>query len=770
MIRSPLPKLDGTLTVPGIDALVVIRRDDRGIPHITAFTEPDLYFGEGFACAQDRLWQMDLLRRVAEGRLSEILGEKTVDADRYFRTLGFGELARRQVALTGQQAHADLDAFAAGVNAAAANHPHPLEFRLLRYRFEPWTPADSLAIGLLEAQRFDDQWKIKLLRSRLAKKFGGRGALALTNDDVPRLDEYVPGYGGAKRTGHPLGTIRRAALGVLQSPSAFRSNATTALGRRSNATFSSGAGSNAWVVAGRRVTSGKPVLSNDTHIPYSVPGVWWMVALRAGSFNVEGFTIPGLPGVIVGHNGRIAWGVTSAAEDVQDLYRERFRSPRSDEYLVGGRWQRAQHRRERISVRDGRGLAFDILTTRHGPVVEREGSTGFALAWTLLRARSSIDFVRSVDAAANWQEFRQGVAALVGPALSFVYADVDGNIGFQNGGRVPLRATGGGAAVVDGTAQDFDWRGDVPFDRLPHVVNPPQGVVATANAPLVPDTFRPVLSTRFGPPYRVHEIYARLSPARPTSPATIGAIQGDVSDRPGLRLAHLTERGLRASTDPVQQAVARQLRAWDGRATADSRVATYVNVERQNLEDMLVGRLLGVDYEVYKEQHFHAMADIDRALDGDPALAALGLTRSAVLAAIGPAARTTTRQLGLDARRGMEAAPPWGDRNAAVLHHPIGVGWPLSLLNFRPVPQPGNAFTPFAGRPDEGPSMRFVADLSDWDSSSMVLMLGESGIWTDYHYGDQLADWLNVRMVPTPFSDAAVDAATKDTLRLVPAR
>ena len=755
-IRAPLPKINGTIDAPGVSAEVVIRRDDRGIPHITASSDADAFYGQGFACAQDRLWQMDILRREAEGKLSEVLGSAPLALDEYFRTLGLGNVAAKAVASASPSERALLDAYAAGVNAAAAQRALPLEFRILGYSPAPWTAADSIAVGLLITRDQDDNWKDSLLRSDLARKVGARAADALTDNQVTALEEYVPGYA-------PAGRPAAHMVGEASGP---RQVAWTMARGVDAPSASDHQGSNNWSVAPWRTTTGKPVLSNDTHLDHTLPSTWWLSHLEGGDLDVEGFTLPGVPGIIIGHNRRIAWGVTSAAEDVEDLYAERFASATSDRYRADGRWMRATHRLERIAVKGKPDVAFDVLETRHGPIVKRFGTTALALSWTVLRDGENLVAVRDFDRAGDWRQFRAALAEFIGPTLNFAYADVDGHIGYQDAGHVPLRAAGDGSVVVEGQDDRFRWIGEVPFDALPHALDPPRGFLASANNALVPAAFAPSLSRDFLSPYRIHEITKRLTALRRGTPVAIGAIQGDAFDYPRFRLAAVAQPLLAASPVQADRDVAAMLAHWRGDATVDAQAPTFMAALDGALADRLlqpkIGAALAKRYAV--EHHF--LTPLVRTLDGDTSLASLGITRAAILAAIVPAAHDAEAQLGYPHR----SLEPWGNANAAVYAHPLAVQWPLTLLNAPTLPQPGDVFTVFQSKPDFGPSMRFVADLSDWDASSMLLTLGESGVFTDPHYADMEREWVAVAYAPTPFTDDAVERAAHDVLKLEPVR
>jgi len=760
VVRAPLPKVDGSIAVAGISAPVTIRRDDRGIPHVTAQTETDIFFGDGYASAQDRLWQMDVLRRESEGRLSQIFGSIALPLDRYYLTLGLAAKATSDAAHLDARTRADFDAYAAGVNAYAAGSEPALEFRLLGYRPAPWTAADSLAIVKLMEQRLDDEADTIAVRAKLAAKIGDAAMRSLTNDSVPELERPVPGYGSVSRR-----TSGRTQSAAPRDVTAW----TPAFAAPAGAERVPDSGSNGWTVSGKRTTTGLPVLSNDTHLEHSVPSTWWVVQLKGAGFDVEGFTIPGLPGVTLGHNERIAFGVTSAYGAAQDLFAERFRGPTSDEYRVGSSWLRAVHRVEHIPVKGKPDATLDVLETIHGPIVKREGAKAYALSWTALRDSDPSRGQGDLDRASDWAQFRAAVSELVGPNLNFVYADVDGHIGYQDAGRLPVRQGFDGWLPADGSDPRFRWSGDVPFAKLPHAFDPPDGFLASANNALTSPAYSPQLSTAlYAPPYRVQEITRLMAMTPFRRPSEYGAMQSNSIDIPDAELAALTISALKESQDAELSLIRTELANWNGRAEIQDRNVTFLTVERDDLTRDLLEPKLGSLYTQYKA-HFHPITAVARALSGDRSLAPLGVTRASVVAAIPKAVREAVVDLKLKPGQGIDSLRPWGDVDAAIFDHPLGAVWPLNaLLNFKPLPQPGDPFTIFQAKPDFGPSMRLVADTHDWDNSSMVLTVGESGHYSDEHYDDQMQDWVNNVYRRTPFSDDAVARATRHTLVLQP--
>jgi len=758
VIRSPLPQVDGQVALPGLRHPVTIRRDQRGIPHIQSTTESDLFFAEGFACAQDRLWQMDLLRRQAEGKLSEIAGAATLENDRYMRTLGFAAASEHDFKRLNAVERGDLQAYADGVNAAASSHRLPLEFFLMHYRPQPWTPIDSIAVAKLMAQRLDDNWSKSMVRADMQTKVGKTVTAALFDNQVARLEKYVatagwPGYHKGN-TGSEATEVGISGGFARWEPPAERE---------------AGTGSNNWSVSGARTSTGKPVLANDTHLAHSLPSTWWIAHLKGAGYDVEGFTVPGIPGIVIGHNERIAFGITSAVEAVQDIFVEHFRSATSDEYRANGRWLTAAHRRETILVKGGSPATLDVLITRHGPVVKRHGLFGDALAWTILRDGGEPNAIRKLDLARNWSDFRNALRGITGPALSFVYADVDGNVGYQDCGRVPRRVRGDGSLPVEGEDDRYAWSGSLAFEELPTSLNPRGGIAATANNALVPANSKLKLSPFFDPPYRVHRIFEQLSKRYAATPQQIGAVQSDVYDYPRAVLARATVAALAHSGDSRMIGVRKNLASWDGTFAAASTVPTFVAAEDRLLSAKLLRPALGADlYRRYEKDNF-PIAALERVLDGDRRLAGIGISRASLIAAIAQAVSSAADEVGVDGNGSFDGVQPWGEHNAAIYDHPLGHASPLTtLLNIKPAPQSGDIFTIYAGRPAFGPSQRVTMDVSNWDDASMLLTLGESGHFTSSHYGDQADDFRNVHWVPTPFSDSVVVRETADVLTVTP--
>src|SRR5579883_2441415 len=503
------PRRDGTLAVAGLGAPATIVRDRRGIAHITAASLHDVYYAEGYAMAQDRLWQMDMMRRLAEGTLAEVFGPVGLATDEQTRTLGLDRIAARETAALAPAARDLLDAFAAGVNQFIAERRGrlPLEFRLLHYQPAPWRPLDSLAFAAQMYRSLSTSYKDELEREAILAAAGPQAAAALFPDRSPW--DIPPGAWPAPTA--PAALARRRAPAALGWPPAAAPFAAAGSSRERGAppppragrlapllaalaaapesSANLGRGSNNWVLASSRTATGAPILANDPHLEYQQPGIWWAVELRAPGLHVIGVTFPGTPGVIIGHNDHIAWGMTNVGADVQDLYRE----PPAAIHVLG----------ETIPVKGRAPVAFPVRLAPRGPIVAEDAQAALALDWSLYHPGSLRDvftMFQRLDQAGDWASFEAALADFPGPSQNFVYADTAGNIGYQCAGRIPLRSRGDGTLPMPDDPA-YGWTGWIPFGALPRVYNPAAGLLATANGRIAPDGYPYVITHHWDAPY-----------------------------------------------------------------------------------------------------------------------------------------------------------------------------------------------------------------------------------------------------------------------------
>jgi penicillin G amidase len=748
--RAALPTISGEEELPGLGAPVTVRRDGLGVPHIQAASITDLMRAQGYVTAQDRLWQMDLLRRRALGELSEAFGEGALRIDKEIRELGLAGASREALELMPPDLRAELDAFTAGINAYIERRPLPLEFRILRYAPRKWEPADTMAVG-------------KLLALDLASGWDGEAFRAVVGDRLPAdvQDLLFP-------TLFPEDRILFASDGAPGAPPG---------GPSAGLPPDLSRGSNNWVISGAHTATGRPLLANDPHLNLGVPSLWSAVHLTAPGIDVAGVVLPGTPGVTLGRNTHLAWGATNVHDDSADLYVEEF-DPRDPlRYRVGDAWEKATVRTERIRVRDGalssssHTVEHAVRVTRHGPMVEIQGRL-YALRWTALERSCELPAFARMNRARNLDEFRAAAALFPGPSQNFVYADVDGHIAWFSAGRLPLRRSGNGARPYPGSGSDGDWLGFVPFESLPQAVDPPSGRIVTANSRLVGTTY-PYKVTRGGiAPYRMAVLAAALESRGGFTADDMARLQGERLSLPHRDLAvRLRESAVRHPRDPTWEEIARELAGWDGRMEPESRAAALVARTFRSIGDLVIRpRLAGIAAGVSLSRRSTAIHRLVREQPASWLPAGRADWDAVFVSAWKDAVADVTARLGPDRSRWS-----WGALNELAVGHPLGQAVaPLRRLLDPPrVPAGGFSTTPnvLAISPSggaEGPSMRFVADLADPDNTRLVNFMGQSGHPASPHYDDQFGPWLRVESPRLPFTAAAVTRETQHLLRLVP--
>ncbi|MBV9748979.1 MAG: penicillin acylase family protein, partial [Acetobacteraceae bacterium] len=580
LLRRPLPTLDGELRLKGLNAPVTVVRDRWGTPHISAREPADAFFAQGVCHAQDRLWQMDLTRRTALGRLAEVFGPAALDVDRFYRRLGLHRAAQAEWDVADASLRDVLNAYAAGVNAylegVVGSGRLPIEFVLARYRPEPWRPVDTLALARLLAFSLSPNWESELIRSRMIARLGYAAASSLEPDvwepdseALPRLEDWGP-------SDMPeVGSLPPVAPG-------------------------GGPGvSNAWVVAGARSSTGKPLLANDPHLFARLPSVFYEVHVAAGGdLNVAGASAPGAPGVLIGHNRHIAWGITASMADVQDLYVERLDPGDARRTEFGGRWEPGSVVREVIAVKQRPQAWVEevLVSARHGPLLTPTPSLPdehrpLALRSMVLEAPGAAAALLELNRATNWDEFRAAGSRWGTPAMNLVYADTAGNIGYQMVGHVPIRARGHGLVPSPGWSGEYEWTGRIAFDDLPRAFNPPDGLWANANHNMARGS-RHFFSREFIDPARYHRIRQVLESKERHSAVDFGALQADEVSLPARRVAELLVQHV-SPRSRLETAALEELRGWEGRIGADSSAAAMYEVFRNELMRAVHGEALG---------------------------------------------------------------------------------------------------------------------------------------------------------------------------------
>ena len=772
-----------SIQIQGIKGRVTIRRDERGIPYVEAENDEDLYFGQGYATAADRLWQMDLFRRTARGELAEVLGagpnNAVLDQDKLHRTYGFSQTAEAELAQASPKARAVLEAYARGVNAYAASldpKSMPPEFQILSYSFRPWTPTDTLVVVKIFFEALSDTWRMDLMRQALSALPAEKRADLLP--EISPLDVVLVGKDtqsraeSARLQRYPLSTEALASLAHNQQIAAA---ALARIGLDTDAL----AASNNWVVSGKRTVSGKPLLSNDPHLRATAPSIWHMVHLSAPGMRVAGIGTAGIPGVIIGHNDRLAWGFTNTGPDVQDLYLEKFDPNNPKHYQTPSGWQDAVVRHEEIKVRKGFAgsdsdiVTYDVTVTRHGPIIFEGDGKRYALRWTAFDpTKNNADFFYKLNRARNWKEFNEGLESFTAPTQNIVYADVDGHIGYHAAGVVPIRKSGDGSVPYDGSTDAGEWTSYIPIAKLPTLFDPPSGMIVTANQRIVGTDYPYFLTHAWAQPYRARRIFDLLNEKPKLSADDYRRILGDVYAIAGVSFTREAAKLLRPKLTPADEKLRATLDAfekWDGRVNAESTVAPVASQMRLAFRSKILTGALGPDL-VKNYQWSNFDTTLDRILRDQPSAwlpKEFSSYADLMRACYDEAISNLTKSLGAD-----ETKWTWGDLAKARFNHPLA-GAPLIGAQFGIAPFPQNGTGGLLGATvnvGSNVSMRLIADTSDWDKTQQGIALGESGLPKSPHWTDQLADWRAVTPREFPFSAAAVSKAAKETLVLEPAK
>jgi penicillin amidase len=528
-----------------------------------------------------------------------------------------------------------------------------------------------------------------------------------------------------------------------------------------------GLGSNNWVVSGAHTATGKPLLANDTHLELTIPSIWYQIHLTAPGWNAKGFTLPGAPMLIIGHNERIAWGFTNSGADVQDLYVETFNPAAPDEYRVKGSWIKAQIVDETIRVKGQPDEHFEVVVTRHGPVVARDRDNAYAVRWTATEPGGLANSYNWLGKAKNWKEFREIMKRVWGPGQNAVYADVDGNIGYIMAARVPIRKKGHGEVPVPGDTDDYEWTGYIPFEQLPQALNPESGLIVTANARVVGPNYKSYLTDRWEEPYRTARIYDLLHDRRDLRPEDMLKVQTDTYSYPHLFVADQLIAAARTvkPKDVRAQKLIEGLKDWNGIAEANSPEVSFLHGTRRAAIEYLLEPFLGKETAIYQ---WRSTTFLQRVLTIRPVKwlpAAFKSYDDLLAAAADKAVERLAEQSG--SQRVEDWA--WKYSNSLSMVHPMGrKGLLKKLLSITDKPQSGTVYSIRAATKTHGPAMRFVANPGNWDNSILLIPAGQSGQPGSSHYSDQFSYWYEGKPIFAPFSDTAEASARKHSLTLKP--
>jgi len=748
-LKHTLPQISGRMTLAGLEQTVSIQREPNGIVHIQAQTSADLFFAQGVVHAQDRLWQMEFQRRQGAGRLSEIFGKATLGMDKLLRTWGFyraAEVAYTNLSATGK---ATIDAYVNGINAYLATKPSlPLEFQLLGFFPEPWTPADVMVWAKMMAFGLTRNRKTELKRYHLLAK-------GLSRERIAQLMPLSPENGPALFSLMPKRMLSFEKRVSVESPEKTRPNdanrksAEALLAMMKRLPTLAGA-SNNWVLGGSRTLSGKPLLANDPHLLLGIPSTWHLMHLEGPDENVIGATLPGLPSIIIGHNNHIAWGITNVTADVEDLYVLQ-ESDDGKGYLYQNQVKPYQTRTETIHVKGEPPVALTVRETVYGPVIsdvveDIPDAAPLALRWIGHHPfDTTLDAYFTLNKAQNWTEFKAAMKRYVVPSQNFVYADVKGNIGYFASGLLPIRKPGhSGLYPMPGNGE-WDWQGFIPFEELPEMFNPEQDYIFTANQNIAPSDYPYTISLEWTGYYRSTRIEHKIRNQEKHSIAHMVAMQLDT-----ISLLHKDFVPVLQKLTPTSvrgQQWRERLLTWDGNMSLNSQEATVFHswyVGLSGLTKPETGEEYWIDYPSY---FLTAMQN------GDVACEALKMT----------CLEYATQVLEQTLARWDDKIPAWGQLHQATFKHPLLTHTPLAFFSDRKIPFAGDMFTinkaiydPENFRMIHGASYRQVIDLAKLDNSRYIHPMGQSGQLLSPHYDDLLPLWQKGEYLPNKTKDYPV--------------
>ncbi len=797
MVRRPFPTTDGTLTLPGLQAEVTIYRDELGIPHIYAQNEHDLFMAQGYVHAQDRFWQMEFWRHISAGRLSEIASAATIDSDKFIRTMGWNRIAANNLAYA--QANepellATLEAYSKGVNAYITQQGDNISvnYTILglvndKWEIEPWQPLHTLAWGVVMSDDLSGNWSREIRRANAIKALG-----------LSTVANLTPAYNYNQRPIiAPTSELesrdwRLFPVSSLQSPEAqqptLQNVSTQLIGTYPEYGYifgkGSGIGSNNWVIGGEHTDTGLPLLADDPHLGIQMPSIWYEVGLHLPERDVVGFSFAGVPGVIIGHNNHIAWGVTNVGPDVQDLYIEKVNPNNPNQVEFRGEWQDVEIIEEIIKVNGGEDVVLPVQITRHGPIITElvdDTTEVLAMRWTAHEPSTIFKSVLLLNQATNYEEFREALRHWDIPSQNFVYADTEGNIAYQMPGRVPIRKSGDGLVPVPGWTGEYEWEGWIPYEELPALLNPEQGFIVTANHAVVDEDY----------PYLLNIYWSDGDRGQRITDMILAEIEGDGLVT-AVDLAHiqfdskslLAEsylplfQGLASDDDQVQVALER-LRGWgDLQLRRDSVPAAIFEVFRIYLADAILADDVGSDNVRTFSSNvlFHQLAQQPQATWWDKAdTEAVETPDEIILEALANTVAWFEENVGEDMNEWT-----WGNiHTATFVSAPLGqsgIGPVEALVNRGPFATDGgssivNAQSWSWSEPAQvrgHVSMRMIVDMADFEASQTILPTGQSGHPSHPHYDDMMPLWLNGAYHPMLFGREAVAAAAVEQLVLQP--
>ncbi|MGH1141651.1 penicillin acylase family protein [Bacillus pseudomycoides] len=733
-VMKSMPKVEGTVHVSGLQKSVQVTRDERGVPHIKAENEHDLYFSQGYVQAQDRLFQMDLSRRQASGTLGEVVGKAALDKDKLFRTLGLRRAAEASVSQYTGEAKDALESFADGVNAfikeAKKDGKLPVEFHLLGYEPAEWTPVDSLTIGKYMAFDLGGHWHGQAFRF-----------WALQHLSKEQAYELFPTY--------PTDAPRLLALLNNLDVNVASGFAKAIIPPESN-------GSNNWVVSGEKSASGMPILADDPHLSLATPSIWYQTHLEMKDINVSGVIFAGVPGVMLGHNKQIAWGVTNTGPDVQDLYIEKRNPDNPNEFLYNDKWEKATIVNEPIKVKGEKTIPYEVTITRHGPVIsefayKNKDEAVFALRWTALEPSAELKAVLNMNKATNWTEFESALEDFHTPTQNFLFASTDGTIAYKANGNIPIRKKEDGILPVPGWTDEYEWEGYIPFDKLPKVINPEQGFISTANNKIINDDYPYHISHIWAQPYRQMRIQEFLQEKDKLTTKYLQTLQMDQKNLQAREFVPVFVKELnKVNVSDVEKQGLKELTNWDFYDNKEKAAPLIFHLWMKEISNTLFSKEIPKDVMGLFEGKQQVVEQLIRKqMNGENSVwfskhrgfkEVLHTSYSKVM-------KKLEKQYGSDVTKWK-----WGEYHKLSFRHPMSQS--SQLLGFffnreKAVPVGGSNITVQAasygddGIVNHGASWRFVIDTKDMSNGYHIVGPGQSGHFKSDWYHDQIEDWVN---------------------------
>ncbi|WP_301109556.1 penicillin acylase family protein [Sporosarcina sp.] len=731
-ISKSKPMTAGERQVSFIMEDVVITRDDNGVPHINAKSDEDLYKAQGYVQAQDRLFQMDLARRQASGRLAEVIGDAAVDTDKLFRTFSLRAAAEDSYDGYSDQAKDVLNWYAQGVNAfiAEAKEGKKLsyEFKLLGYEPEEWTPQDSLTVGKYMAYDLGGRWQPQAFRHWALNEF--------PEDKAKELFITYPENAESIMTANKEHPVEVAGKFLPElSPPEFN-------------------GSNNWVLSGEKTASGMPLLADDPHLGLSTPSIWYQMHLQSPEQNVGGVIFAGTPGIILGHNEEVAWGVTNVGPDVQDLYIEIPHPSEKGKFRYDGKWEDAEIRNETIKVKDGQDIPYEVVVTRHGPIIsdviyqEEDPEAQFSMQWTALEPTTELEAVMLMNKATDWDSFEKALEGFHAPAQNFVFAAKDGTIAYKANGRIPVRKQGDAQLAVPGDSSEYGWEGYIPYDELPRVVNPDEGFIATANNEVVDEKYPYHITKFWAQPYRYERIAEVLREGDNFTAEDMMKLQMDQKNlHAGEFLADMIRSVEKMDSARAYEKTMKTMKYWDQVDSAESGAPlVYHKWLRQLQIDMFQNEMPEDVYELMPGKGQITDQLLRAGYSGQPSVwleEKQGVDQWVYTSFVN-AMKNVEKDFGSNQDKWQ-----WGDFHQLTFPHPLSAASPILAKFLNPEKQAigGSNITVQAaafkedGSVNHGASWRFVADLEDLSKTYQIVGPGQSGHVKSKWFHDQAEDW-----------------------------